>query len=273
MSSSDSPSSSSSSSPSSSDSQFERWRKNLSWITGLGLTPEEEQTRQRDLGKKLDESLIRRCEKMKLSLVETSASIVVLHVDDKELIYVAGPAVLFMLKHLRLSGCPVSPQHIQCVSSEPTEAGGFSTDTGNIFICTRGFSTRKHLENIMVHELVHMYDHCKFKVDWSNLRHHACSEVRSSVQLSDAESFCADGTCIYSVWQIRANSLSGDCRWAREINRLNFTFSKQHQVLLMFYPLLTSLSFTVWIRCVRAGELLYRLLKTWTVPMKPLLSG
>lgn len=29
-----------------------------------------------------------------------------------------------------------------------------------------------------MHELVHMYDHCKFKVDWSNLRHHACSEVR-----------------------------------------------------------------------------------------------
>jgi inner membrane protease ATP23 len=28
-----------------------------------------------------------------------------------------------------------------------------------------------------VHELVHMYDHTKFKVDWTNLRHHACSEV------------------------------------------------------------------------------------------------
>lgn len=39
------------------------------------------------------------------------------------------------------------------------------------------------MEDTLVHELVHMYDHCKFKVDWSNLRHHACSEVRNSIYL------------------------------------------------------------------------------------------
>lgn len=33
------------------------------------------------------------------------------------------------------------------------------------------------MEHTLTHELVHMYDHCKFDVDWSNLRHHACSEV------------------------------------------------------------------------------------------------
>ncbi|KAF8514275.1 metalloprotease ATP23 [Gautieria morchelliformis] len=182
--------SSSDASPSSSSSdarQFDRWRKNLSWATGLGLNPEEQQIRQRDLDRKLDESLLRRCEKMKLGLVETS------------------PAVVFMLKHLRLSGCAVSPQHIQCASCNATTSGGFSPDSGGILICTRGFTNRKHMENTIVHELVHMYDHCKFKVDWSNLRHHACSEVRAA-------------------------SLSGDCRWGREINRFFFTFSKQHQV-------------------------------------------
>jgi len=34
-----------------------------------------------------------------------------------------------------------------------------------------------------VHELVHMYDHAVFEVDWSNLRHHACSKVRLAVIL------------------------------------------------------------------------------------------
>ena len=33
------------------------------------------------------------------------------------------------------------------------------------------------MEHTLVHELVHMYDQCVFKVDWNNLRHHACSEV------------------------------------------------------------------------------------------------
>lgn len=60
------------------------------------------------------------------------------------------------------------------------------------------------MENTIVHELLHMYDHCKFKVDWGNLRHHACSEIRAA-------------------------SLSGDCRWVREVNRMVFGFSKQHQ--------------------------------------------
>lgn len=33
------------------------------------------------------------------------------------------------------------------------------------------------MEDTLVHEMVHMYDHVKFKVDWKDLRHHACSEV------------------------------------------------------------------------------------------------
>lgn len=35
-----------------------------------------------------------------------------------------------------------------------------------------------HLEDTMAHEMVHAYDHVRFKVDWeNNLRHAACTEV------------------------------------------------------------------------------------------------
>lgn len=44
------------------------------------------------------------------------------------------------------------------------------------------------MEDTLVHELVHMYDHAKFKVDWSNLRHHACSEV-SELSYSSGAAF------------------------------------------------------------------------------------
>ena len=37
------------------------------------------------------------------------------------------------------------------------------------------------LEQTLTHELVHALDQCRVKdVDWSNLSHHACSEVRAS---------------------------------------------------------------------------------------------
>ena len=56
----------------------------------------------------------------------------------------------------------------------------------------------------MAHELIHMYDECRFNVDWNNLRHVACTEIR-------------------------ANNLSGDCRYLSELNRGIVSFAGQHQ--------------------------------------------
>jgi len=109
-----------------------------------------------------------------------------------------------MLKHLKLSGCPVSADRVVCSPCDYTRAGGFSPPAGAVVLCQGRFFSKKHMEDTLVHELVHMYDHSKFNVDWSNLRHHACSEIR-------------------------ANSLSGDCRWTRELRRGFVSFSKQHQ--------------------------------------------
>lgn len=81
-----------------------------------------------------------------------------------------------MLQHLKLAGCPVPPSNIVCSPCED-RAGGFSHEAGIIVLCATSQMTKRDLQDTLVHELVHMYDHCKFKVDWSNLRHHACSEV------------------------------------------------------------------------------------------------
>lgn len=82
-----------------------------------------------------------------------------------------------MLKHLALSGCPVPAENIICTPCSPVRTGGFHP-AGAIILCQSHFMNKKHMEDTLTHELVHMYDHCKFKVDWNNLRHHACSEVR-----------------------------------------------------------------------------------------------
>ena len=39
-----------------------------------------------------------------------------------------------------------------------------------------------------------------------------------------------------SLCQIRANSLGGDCKWTREVRRMFFNFSKQHQVRHLYHP-------------------------------------
>jgi len=70
MSTSDS-SSSSSSSPSE-DAQFKRWRKKISWMTGIGLTPQEQEIRKKEQDEKIEPLALRRCEKMKEDLMHRS---------------------------------------------------------------------------------------------------------------------------------------------------------------------------------------------------------
>ncbi|KAF4596102.1 Mitochondrial inner membrane protease atp23 [Pleurotus pulmonarius] len=161
-------------------SAFEKWRQRLSDMTGLG----GDQTKLHCQG----------CEQWKSHLLQYS------------------PSVLFLMKHLKLSGCAVPPENIICAPCDPSapaasstpRSGGFSPTSGAILLCAGSFFSRSHMEQTLTHELVHLYDHCLFKVDWGNLRHHACSEIR-------------------------ANSLSGDCKWTREVRRGVVRFSKQHQ--------------------------------------------
>ena len=59
------------------------------------------------------------------------------------------------------------------------QSGGFSPDHG-ILICANEIRDRGHLEDTLSHEMVHAWDHLRWKVDWAgqkDLRHSACTEV------------------------------------------------------------------------------------------------
>jgi len=158
---------------------FNKWSRKFSVVTGIGIT-EEERLRE------LETHQHNMCNRWKRELMNYS------------------PAVVFMLKRLEQSGCPVAPKHLSCQPCSFDRSGGFVPGAGITILCQGRFWSKTHMEHTLVHELVHMYDQCMFKVDWSNLRHHACSEIR-------------------------ANSLSGDCKWTRELRRGFFSFTKQHQ--------------------------------------------
>ena len=137
---------------------FESWRLSLARLTGLGLTDEQRavsdtETERDRLAKQWD-----RCERIKADIIQSS------------------PIVVFMLRHLELAGCAFPAESIQCYPCDDTRSGGFSADYG-ILVCQNQFYNKRHLEETLSHELIHAFDHCRFKVDWYNLRHQACSEV------------------------------------------------------------------------------------------------
>lgn len=92
--------------------------------------------------------------------------------------------MVFMLKHLRLSGCEVPISNVLCAPCDLSQAGGFSPNPGAVVLCSGHFLSKTHMEHTLMHELLHMYDHCRFKVDWNNLRHHACSEVSLAFRIT-----------------------------------------------------------------------------------------
>ncbi|KAL8938663.1 MAG: hypothetical protein Q9211_003095 [Gyalolechia sp. 1 TL-2023] len=64
----------------------------------------------------------------------------------------------------------------------------------------------KHRDYLLRYKMVHAYDHLRFQVQWEgNLRHAACTEIRAS-------------------------TLSGECRWLREFwDRGQWKFTQQFQ--------------------------------------------
>ena len=131
--------------------------------------------------------------------------------------------VRFMSRHLAIVSCdPTMParsdsrygaySRIEVGSCPEDMAGGFipsepgsASSDSIILICSNRILSKQHLEDTLAHEMIHWWDHCRFNVNWDDLRHHACSEIRAA-------------------------SLSGDCNLGREFLRRQYGFTKQHQV-------------------------------------------
>ncbi|GAA5998297.1 putative metalloprotease [Rhodotorula paludigena] len=196
---------------------FERWRATLSafaaparlrcddkaaWDQGAIMQGQQPDADKSDRDRKRDLADCRRCEKWRDELARES------------------PIVRFMLQHISLlppapgstmpapeqSDTPHLPLPVTCQPCPPTMAGGYSSELG-ILLCQNRFMSRAHVEDALAHELVHAWDERRFKPrgKWGeDLRAHACTEIR-------------------------AENLSGDCRFGREFTRRNWHFTKQHQ--------------------------------------------
>ncbi|KAI9617986.1 hypothetical protein KEM48_006924 [Puccinia striiformis f. sp. tritici PST-130] len=182
------------------ETSFDRWNQTLRMTTGLGLQSSNER----------QEWLLSRCRGWRDDLVETS------------------PVVRYLLQHISTVPVPDSqpstgktsqqphsiPIPINCGICSPMRSAGLfspnevdpsSPSGGQIRLCADSLATKAQMEDVLSHELIHAYDHRRFKIDWTNWRHIACTEIR-------------------------ANALSGDCKWTREVDRHNFNFARQRQI-------------------------------------------
>ncbi|EEU46514.1 Mitochondrial inner membrane protease ATP23 [Fusarium sp. LHS14.1] len=136
--------------------------------------------------------------------------------DYRDWLFTYSPVVRFMSEKIQaLNGrldpsnvvCRRCPAHLEEDGQVHRQSGGFSPNHG-ILLCANEVRDRKHLEDTLAHEMVHAWDHLRWKVDWTgdkDLKHAACTEIRASM-------------------------LSGECRWTREsFTRGNWKLTQQFQ--------------------------------------------
>ncbi|GAA99961.1 uncharacterized protein L969DRAFT_96578 [Mixia osmundae IAM 14324] len=177
---------------------LERWQRKLSVMTGLSSSPADIEAYQ-----------CRQCETMRDKVVKSS------------------PIVRFILTHLSLlpdptplkdqSATPYLPASIACVPCKDVAPGlfaGHDPETG-IFLCQETVIRDEGvLRSTLAHELIHLWDHRRFHLDYRNPRHRACTEIRAA-------------------------NLSGDCSWKNEVNRGHFSIPRQHQLCVRRRALLS----------------------------------
>ncbi|ONH70916.1 hypothetical protein CAS74_001428 [Pichia kudriavzevii] len=123
--------------------------------------PQQQQLEQPVLSEEKKAELCRQCDEYKSWMMKYS------------------PTVLFMFDQIKNAGGYVSPNKITCEICPDPKLGGFHPEMG-IQLCANYIPDKWVLNDTLSHELVHWYDNTRFKVDWMDLRHHACSEIRAA---------------------------------------------------------------------------------------------
>jgi len=124
----------------------------------------------------------------------------------------ADATVRFMIQALEKAGCAVDRRFFSVETCEQQVVGGFRPGDGvrrrprppcstpqrsllQVVMCHNHMQSKSEFENMLVHELVHAFDHCRAAdLDWGNCRHHACSEARaprSSLRTAERARRCA----------------------------------------------------------------------------------
>lgn len=92
-----------------------------------------------------------------------------------------SPLVKLMMGALRRSGCPVDiRRHIACEECSPTVSGGYDPGLNQIVVCQNVATSEGLIQGVLTHEMIHMFDYCTNDLDFKNVDHLACTEIRAA---------------------------------------------------------------------------------------------
>ncbi|XP_065215877.1 mitochondrial inner membrane protease ATP23 homolog [Planococcus citri] len=92
-----------------------------------------------------------------------------------------SPVLKILVSALERNGCPVDfSRHISCEHCDPTVTGGYDPIQNQIVVCQNMCTGQPTVHMVLFHELIHMYDNCVAEIDFQNIEHLACTEIRAA---------------------------------------------------------------------------------------------
>ncbi|ESO03482.1 hypothetical protein HELRODRAFT_192056 [Helobdella robusta] len=71
-------------------------------------------------------------------------------------------------------------RHVSCENCLSKVNGGYDPSNNQIVVCQNASTDQNVCCAVLTHELVHMFDYCRADVDFKNLEHLACTEIRAA---------------------------------------------------------------------------------------------
>ncbi|XP_026464143.1 mitochondrial inner membrane protease ATP23 homolog [Ctenocephalides felis] len=92
-----------------------------------------------------------------------------------------SPIVKLMMGALKSSGCEMDiRRHISCEVCDISVSGGYDPELNQIVICQNVARSQGMVQGVLTHEMIHMFDFCRNELDFKNIDHLACTEIRAA---------------------------------------------------------------------------------------------
>jgi len=89
--------------------------------------------------------------------------------------------VRLMVSALKSSGCEVDiRRHISCEICDESVTGGYDPILNQVVVCQNVAKSKGLVQGVLTHEFIHMFDYCRAEMDFKDLKHLACTEIRAA---------------------------------------------------------------------------------------------
>lgn len=92
-----------------------------------------------------------------------------------------SPMVKLMMGALKSSGCEIDiRRHIACEVCDTSVSGGYDPVLNQVVVCQNIARNEGIVQGVLTHEMIHMFDYCNNNLDFKNIDHLACTEIRAA---------------------------------------------------------------------------------------------